>query len=130
MKKLFPLLIVLLILCSCVNKNTKDEQRLEEKSESIETMENHDLKNAKNCDEFIEQYEKWMDDYLKIIEKYVKNPMDPNASQEYMKVLENASDWMNQWTNLATCTSQENYQKRFEEISEKADKKMKELGLD
>ena len=119
-----------MVLCSCGNKNTQSDQKKESGSDSETSIEAVEFDKAKNCDEFIDQYEKWMDDYLIIIEKYVKNPMDQKASEQYMNVMTEAASWVEQWANLAACTSKEKYQKRFEEISEKADKKMKELGFD
>ena len=39
--------------------------------------------------------------------------------------------WMEQWSGkLAVCASKDKYEKRFNEISERAEKKMKELGID
>lgn len=72
---------------------------------------------AKDCNEFIDQYEKWMDDYIELIDKYIKNPMDAVLSSEYMKVAQESMNWMAQWNNkLYDCASKEKYQKRFDEI--------------
>lgn len=86
---------------------------------------------AKNCDEFIDRYEEWMDNYLEMIEKYMKNPMDATLSAEYMKLAQEGADWMTQWNGkLYYCASKEKYQKRFDEISEKAEKKLDQMGIE
>ncbi len=79
----------------------------------------------------MDQYEKWMDNYLVMLEKYMKNPMDAKLMEEYMKLAQESMNWMNQWNGkLAVCASKEKYEKRFNEISERAEKKMKELGIE
>ena len=94
-------------------------------------METGDFREAKDCDEFIDQYEKWMDDYIVLIEKYMKNPMDATLSQEYIKVAQEGVGWMTQWSsNLAYCAAKDKYQKRFDEITEKAEEKLKEMGIE
>ncbi|MCK5171210.1 MAG: hypothetical protein KAQ75_15130, partial [Bacteroidales bacterium] len=82
-------------------------------------------------DEFIDQYEKWMDDYIKMIDKYIKNPTDATLLNEYMKLAQEGMTWMNQWNGkLSYCASKEKYQERFDEITEKAEKKLKEMGIE
>ncbi|MCD4664300.1 MAG: hypothetical protein K8R68_03445, partial [Bacteroidales bacterium] len=76
-------------------------------------------------------YEEWSDDYIELLEKYMKNPMDATLSQKFMEQAEKAAFWMNQWNSkLIYCASHEKYQKRFDEISEKTEKKLKELGIE
>lgn len=129
-----PLLILAFIFASCgsgTSSNEKEKAGESEKKTVEEAIENSDFKEAKDCDEFVDQYEKWMDSYLEFLEKYMKNPMDAVNSQEYMKLAQEGVNWASQWnTKLIHCASIEKYQKRFEEISEKAEKKMKELGLE
>ena len=121
--------LLAMLLTSCGNSQIKHDSS-DKESTTVKSVETGELKDAKNCDEFIEQYETWMDDYLKLLEKYMKNPMDQTLSEQYMKVAQEGMTWMNNWTNIGACASKEKYQKRFDAISEKADKKMKELGID
>lgn len=131
MKQLLYLtLISFLFLVSCGgNKGNKESQK-DAESSTEKSVEADEFDTANDCDEFIDQYEKWMDDYLKVLEKYMKNPMDQSLLQEYSKVSQEAISWIEQWANLGKCTANEKYQKRFDAISEKAEKKMKELGLE
>jgi hypothetical protein len=63
--------------------------------------------------------------------KYMKKPMDPKLMEQYMQVAQEGMNWVTQWNSkLYYCASKEKYQKRFDEISEKAEKKLKELGLE
>ncbi len=131
MKKLIYLSIIsLFVLASCGGNNEKKNNQKEAESALEKSLEAEEFDKAKDCDEFIDQYEKWTDDYVALLEKYMKNPMDAELMQEYMEVSQEALSWLEQWTNLAACASNDKYQKRFDEISEKADKKMEELGLD
>ena len=130
MKKYISIvLLASLLFTACSNNQSKDDS----KKENTELEENTDSKigEAKDCDEFIDQYEKWMDDYIKMIDKYMKNPTDATLMNEYMKLAQGGMTWMNQWNGkLYYCASQDKYQKRFDEISERAEKKMKELGIE
>ena len=120
-----------LLLASCGTNQSNEKSTRDTDQSSDKSLESNDLKKAKDCDEFIDQYEEWMDDYIILIDKYMKNPMDATLMQEYMTVAEESINWMSQWsTNLSYCASIEKYQKRFEEISEKAEKKLKEMGIE
>ncbi len=124
-KKLICLFLIIAAFVACNNKSSKDESAVKTEENQTKTGD------AKNCDEFIDQYEEWMDNYLEFLEKYIKNPMDSELASDYMKLAQEGMVWMNQWnTKLYACASKEKYQKRFDEITEKADKKMEELGID
>jgi len=129
MKKYIAILFLSSLLISACGNNQTKEKSAETTKESIEESDSK-MGEAKDCDEFVDQYEKWMDNYLEFLEKYMKNPMDSKLAGEYMKLAQEGMTWMNQWnTKLYYCASQEEYQERFDKISEKADKKMEELGL-
>ncbi len=130
-----PILILLLVLSSCGSGSSSEEKKASkeiDEAEAVieEAIESSDFKGAKDCDEFVEQYEEWMDNYLEFLEKYMKNPMDAVNSQEYLKLAQEGMEWASQWNgSLIHCASHEKYEKKFEEIAEKAEKKMEELGL-
>jgi hypothetical protein len=132
MKTFIPILFcTALLFTSCGNNQSKDGSDNKSTELSEETMDSKKSGEAKNCDEFIDQYEEWMDDYIKMIDKYMKNPMDATLSSEYMKLAQEGMNWMTQWNGkLSYCASKEKYQKRFDEISEKAEKKLKEMGIE
>ncbi len=83
-----------------------------------------------DCDEFLDRYEEWTEDYLDVVEAYMKDPTNITLSQEYLEVAESAATWSQEWVNYISCAREEKYQKRYDEISDKIEKRMKELGLD
>ncbi len=120
-----------MLLTSCNNNQSKKESASDTDELTTKSLKSDDFEGAKDCDEFIDQYEKWMNDYIKLIEKYMKNPMDAALMEEYMKVAQESMNWMNQWNSkLAYCASKKKYEKRFNEITEKAEKKLEELGIE
>ena len=82
-----------------------------------------------SCDEFLDEYEAWITDYLDLLEMFKNNPTNPALSQKYMKVTQEASTWTQQWIKFAECGEKEEYQQRFDEISEMVDKNMEELEM-
>ncbi len=131
MKNLSAILLLLsMFLFACGSGSSKSGQK-ESESAQEEATELKSGEKISNCEEFLDKYEKWIDNYLVVLEKYKKNPMDAQLAQEFSKVAMEASTWAEQWSNnYLTCVNNERYQKRFEEISEKVDKKMKELGFE
>ena len=120
-----------MLLTSCSNNQSKKESASDTDELTTKSLKSDEFKGAKDCDEFIDQYEKWMNDYIKLIEKYMKNPMDAVLMEEYMKVAQESSEWMSQWTSkLAYCSSKKKYEKRFNEITEKAEKQLEKLGIE
>ena len=119
-----------MLFSSCGTSQSKESKN--ETDQIIDQPEEtNDFKEAKNCDEFIDQYEEWTDDYLKLLDSYMKNPMDATLSQKFIEQGEKASFWMNQWNGkLISCASQDKYQKRFDEISAKVEKKLEEMGIE
>jgi len=127
----------LVMLYSC-GENTSETTDNNEVVENSETTDNSDVVektsdnktgDAKNCDEFLDEYEVWIDSYIEIMAKYLKNPMDAALAEEYMEIVQDAATWSTQWLKMMSCASDEKYQKRFDEIAEKADKKMEELAV-
>ncbi len=132
MKKIIYVFLMLsFILFSCGGSS---EQTTEDNDEAVTTEQSEDLADEddatiKNCDEFLDNYDKWTDDYLEVLEAYTKDPTNIEISQEYMALAESLSTWYSDWTDYVACASSEKYQKRFEEISDKVDDKLTELDL-
>ena len=123
MKKLTFLIVIISIIgfTSCGGSKTekKDSTQKEEKlSGSIN-----------DCDEFLEHYEKWIDEYLEIIDSYFKNPADETIATKYMALMQEGMEWSTKWVALVDCADDEKYEKRFEEISKKVEDKLEDMGL-
>lgn len=128
MKKITYLLAFsVFLLVSCGTSSSKSENE----SSSKEVEINDDTKSvAKNCDEFLDQYEEWNNESIKLLEAMIKNPMDMELTNKYMMLGSEAMEWTSNWSNFYDCAAKEKYQKRFDEIAEKTEQKLKELGLD
>ncbi len=125
--------LVLSISCKKKLKASENEDDIivEMKSEADTKSKSAELKTVKDCDEFIDQYEAWMEDYFELMEKYKENPVDLIGDPEYSKMAIQAMDWGSKWSiKLATsCAANPQYEKRIKEIQEKMEKKMKKIGL-
>ena len=130
-KLLFPIVVLSFVLFSCGGTSEQNNESSDEAGTEQTTDETDDISSddAKTCDEFLDNFEKWTDDYLDVVEAYMKDPTNIEISQEYAAVAESAGTWSQEWVNYVSCAQTEKYSKRYDEISEKVDKRMKELGL-
>lgn len=135
MKKNFLfILITTMILSLACGGNKSDKQpenilhELEQESAEGKNAESGDA--VTTCDEFLDNYEKWVMAYLELMEKYINDPMDTETLEEYTKVIQEMGNWTTQWTTMYTCAAKDKYVKRYEEIGEKVEKKMEDLGLE
>ena len=122
-----------LLFASCGTNPSNEKEQANDASEqlNVESEKSSDLEEPKNCEEYLDRYEKWTDDYIKLVEKYMKNPMDASLTTEFMKQAQEGSLWLDKWSSeLVDCASHEKYQKRYDEISEKTEKKLEELGIE
>ena len=90
MKYLLSLMIgSMIILSSCGNNPQSEQEKATEATEEAyeKAVDEADLKEAKDCDEFIDQYEEWMDDYCVLLEDYMKNPMDASLMEKFQDYL-------------------------------------------
>ena len=46
---------------------------------------------VKDCDDFLEQYEKWMNDYVEFMAEYKDNPVAMISDPRYSKILSNST---------------------------------------
>lgn len=136
MKTIVPILFcAFLILSTACKKKPKtreiEKDNIVEMNEDRNTESNSaEFKTVKNCDEFIDQYEAWMDEYVALMEKYKKTPIDLVSSPEYTQMTMQALDWASNWSaKITACAANSSYEKRFNKINKRAEKKLKEIGL-
>ncbi len=122
---LLAISVFLLVSCGGSSSESNDKNSTTDEKTEISTK-----SETQNCDDFLEDYEKWTDKSIKLLEAYMKNPMDMELAGKYMALAQEGMDWATKWTNFYGCAAEEKYQKKFDEISERTDKKLKELGLD
>ncbi|MBU8892276.1 MAG: hypothetical protein KOO66_05820 [Bacteroidales bacterium] len=124
MKKLTYLILLLSILgfASCGSSGTDKESSIEKKEKKSDEI--------KNCDDFLAHYEEWVDEYIEVLDDYLKNPGDAIVATRYMELMQEAMEWSTKWVALADCADDEEYEKEFEEISQKIEDRLKELGVE
>ena len=74
---------------------------------------------SKNCDQYLLDYQLWVDKYIGIIEKYKANPKDKTVFLEYNFMLKQASIWAK---HSYTCNSNPSIEKKYLEIQSKLEK--------
>ena len=89
-----------------------------------------DSEQSGDCDEFMDDYEKWMERYIELLKKYKENPVGLASSPEYTEMSMELMEWSSKWSTLAIdCAKNPEYESRFKEIQEKAEKEMEALGF-
>ena len=63
-----------------------------------------DRSNNSECDEFLEGYENFMDNYIVILKKSKADPTDMSIMTEYMSLMTEASEWT---SKTPDCTDME-----------------------
>lgn len=132
MKKLFYAFIMLsFLLVSCGGSTeqqteSSDEAVMTEQSDEVTDVEDQAIK---DCDDFLDKYDEWTDDYLKVLKAWKEDPTNVEVSESYMELTESMGVWYTDWTNYVQCASSEKYQKRFEDIADKLEKGMEDLGF-
>ena len=124
MKRIFNLLVItiFLVIFSCGGNNSANT---ESKSETEES----DVAAVKDCDDFLNQYEAWMDNYLELLDKFLNNPGDSELETQQIELMQEAIVWSEKWFALVECADDKKYQDRFKEIELKAEKKLEEIGM-
>jgi len=132
MKRIIYVFIMLsFFLFSCGGSSeqaTTDGDEAVKTEQSDEDTDGGDL-TIKDCDDFLDKYDEWTDDYLKVLKAYFEDPTNLTISEEYQDLTESMTTWGTDWTNYVQCASQEKYQKRFEEIADKLEKGLEEIGI-
>ncbi|MGD1945738.1 MAG: hypothetical protein ACFB0A_05650 [Croceivirga sp.] len=126
-------LMVMLVSFSCKNKSGDKEQS--DVTESIVLGNEADTNGEvttemTNCDDFINKFEEWSERYIAFMAKYKGNPMKAVTSPEYSEMMGKASSWSQEWLSIsASCGQNSSYEERVEEISNRMEKKIEELGF-
>ncbi|RNC89333.1 MAG: hypothetical protein ED555_07480 [Allomuricauda sp.] len=135
-KYLLVLCAILLLGISCRNKPTSksvgedDSEIVVSSRQDQESLKNNSVENAKDCDDFIDQYEAWSQEYVAFLSKYKDDPMKAVTSKEYQEMMQRASSWSQQWLSISvSCAQNSKYEERMQEITDKVEQKIAELGF-
>ena len=131
MKKILYASIMLsffLVSCGGGSEQASDSDEAV-KTEQSDEVTDLDAQTIKDCDDFLDKYDEWTDDYLKVLKAWKEDPTNVQVSESYMELTESMGTWYTDWTNYMQCASSEKYQKRWEKIADKLEKGMEELGF-
>ena len=126
---LFLMLSFFLFSCGGSTEQSTDNGNDAVKTEQTDEAEGEADLTIKDCDDFLDKYDEWSDDYLKVMKAWKEDPTDITLGEEFQKLSESMTTWYSEWTGYVQCAAQEKYQERFEEIGDKIDKGMEEMGL-
>ncbi len=135
MKKFISILcfVLLAVIYSCGGGSTSgDKESSDEASEKVQSGKSSKEKGEAiaDCDDYLDQYEKWIILYIEALKEYKENPHDNKTLMKFSEAMSEAPRWAEEWINLHACAYNEKYQKRFEEIANKANKAMEELNFE
>ena len=86
-------------------------------SESSSNSESNEMSSSSvDCDEFLEEYEEFMDEYIAIIKKMQKNPDDMSVMTDYTSMMTEATEWTEK---TADCAADAQFASKFAEIQMK-----------
>ncbi len=124
MKKILFLFFPLVLLsCNNNSSNKTSKKSSNNDTTSIEQI-NKSVSVEGGCDEFLDDYEKWVDEVIKVYKKVKENPMDMQNTQKMMDATTKMAEWSEKWTKLYDCANNEKYAKRMDELQEKVNKAM------
>ncbi len=133
--------VIILIVCTALISFTackeKPKSEQDEEQVTIEMAEEDDVSSDQvrnevsgDCDDFMDDYEAWMEKYLAVLAKYKEDPMSLATSPEYTEMSMEMMNWSSKWRELAIdCANNPEYEKRFDEIQKKVDKEMEALDM-
>lgn len=119
-----------LTLQSCRDKDKSSSDEAVVVADTGETKSGKKEVKNKDCEDFLDEYEQWMDEFVDLMRKYKDNPIGLVSDPAYTTTMSEGITWATDWMQKpTTCIGSSYYQKRFDAIQEKSKKKMKELGL-
>lgn len=83
------------------NENTDNSSSSSDENTSTSSDETTSSSSSTNCDQFLADYEKFVNSYLKILKKYKANPTDASIMIEYTEMASKASTMQ---TDAANCS--------------------------
>ena len=136
---MYKALLSCIVLMILLGTSCKKKQKSEESEETItiemssEEASKNDLvteEKSGNCDDFLDDYEEWMEEYVALLSKHKDNPAALVSSAEYTSMSTEMINWTSKWSELAMdCATDPEYEKRINKIQEKMEKEMEALGF-
>ena len=129
---IFCIALISFTACKKKKKDAEDEQIITiEMTE--DTKDSSDIEKSEvsgDCDDFMDDYEAWMEKYVDLMTKYKDDPVSLASSAEYRAMSMEMMEWSSKWSSLAVdCARYPEYEERFNEIQKKVDKEMEALDM-
>lgn len=144
-KFISAVLVLTLLLNACGGSNDEEskeesKEKAEQKDEAEELQdagkslmnafekmsEGKKHKKAETCEEYLENFEKWADKYIVVLDKVAKDPQNPTILLEMGVLAPELAEWTMEWENMAKCSEDPEFVKEHEaivkRIEEAADK--------
>ena len=129
-KQILALISISLFLFSCGGGSESTSENTNEAEATEQSADQTNAEDIKTCDDFLDNFESWGDDYIDVVEAFMKDPTSAEAQKKYTESSQKAATWLQEWSKHVVCAQSEKYQKRFDEITERLDKRMEELGFE
>jgi hypothetical protein len=118
------LIFSMLFMLSC-GADTAKKNSDATSDEAVKT-ENSEGTSKSECDEFLDDYEKWVDEVIVVYKKAKEDPTDVENTQKLLTVTTEVAKWADKWEGLMDCANNEEYAKRMGELEERVNKAMEE----
>lgn len=120
--------LLLAVACnSGSDKKDKDDKEDKSKTETTTSKDEDVLKTDASilaCEEFLDDYETWVDEVVKVYEQLHTDPMNVDNSQKVMDAGTQMASWSEKWYKLAECAHHPQYEERMEALAEKLEDAM------
>lgn len=126
-------LFALICLTGCKDKASDSEKEVTE-IEVAETLKD-EMKSTssdriKDCDDFLDTFETWTDDLIKLMANHKDDPVGLATDSEYTNTMLKGVDFMQDWGTISvSCATNPTYESRMKAIQENMEKRQKELGF-
>ena len=111
-----------LFLFACGNDNGKTESS--DAESGAKKIIKSATSNSGDCDEFLTDYEKWVDELIIVYKKVKENPSDMTNNKKLMEITQEMAKWGEKWGSLYDCAKNEDYAQKMEDLQKKAQEAM------
>jgi hypothetical protein len=125
MKKILFLSLILAFV-ACGNSAKDEAKGTEESNKEIKSTGSNSQ--TGDCDEFLDKYEEWVDELIKVYEQAKKNPLDLENTGRLVEISQEMAKWSEDWANLKDCSENAEFASRIEELQKKAEDAMGTLN--
>ena len=118
-------------MLSCKNETPETNLETEARAEQANAKSNSEKSSKiKDCDDFLNTYEKWANDLIELMAKHKDDPVTLATSPEYINTMMESTNYLRDWQTIAvSCAQDDSYEKRMKTIQDNLVHKQKELGL-